>query len=317
MPFHTVSPARAPQYAHNDRPRRHSAAVLDTVWDLAIPRPAHKDVAPTTVRLVLLGLARHCNPERDGGALIAWPSIETLAALTELSARQVQRALAHLEQVGLLEVVLPGRRGGRGRPGCATRWRLCLDRGAQRQLGRGGLHVVPPHGGDTVSPPSTSAPMVATGAADGGDARDGKGAMVATVASPQHVTTLRTRNQSEPGREPLRASAREGESPAVSSLWPPTNPAPVAVVAPPPVPAEDAQALWADTLAILRSSTSAAHYDVYLAGTVGVSLNEDHGELVVRPVRPVHVAWLEGRFAAAISRALAAAAGRPLDVVLA
>src|SRR5690606_34671307 len=51
-------------------------------------------------RLVLLSIANHANSYGDE----AWPSIDTLAEESRMSARQVQRAIQRLQKTGELEV---------------------------------------------------------------------------------------------------------------------------------------------------------------------------------------------------------------------
>lgn len=60
-------------------------------------------------RMVLLCIAYHYNDEKA----MAWPSIGTIAQETQLSARQVSRAIASLVEIGELDILTKG--NGRGR----------------------------------------------------------------------------------------------------------------------------------------------------------------------------------------------------------
>ncbi len=56
-------------------------------------------------KLVALALANYAN---DKG--LAWPSVETLAKITGLSKRQIQRILPQIEKAGLLKITTGGGR---------------------------------------------------------------------------------------------------------------------------------------------------------------------------------------------------------------
>ena len=71
----------------------------DRIWDLPLGLHA---------RVVYLYLRRRAN--REG---VAWPSVATIAQRTEMSERQVRRALDRLYETGL---VVREHRGGRGGP---------------------------------------------------------------------------------------------------------------------------------------------------------------------------------------------------------
>lgn len=87
-------------------------------------------------KMVLLGIANH---DGDGGA---WPSVATLARYAEVSTRSVQRALADLEQAGLIERHL--NQGGTAR---------------SRDHSRPNLYVITLSGGDTVVTPPGDTPV--------------------------------------------------------------------------------------------------------------------------------------------------------------
>jgi hypothetical protein len=98
-------------------------------------------------RMLLVVLAEHTNGRRGDG--VAWPSIGRLAEETGLSRRSVFRALAELEALGEITVVV---RGG-GRRG-SNRYRLTLPRGDRTSPGDAvSSGVTSRHlGGDTASP---------------------------------------------------------------------------------------------------------------------------------------------------------------------
>lgn len=77
-----------------------SIEASNTVWKLSKSKGA--------ARLVILCIANHIN--KDG---VAWPTIGTIAEYTQVSERQVSRAIAQLEQDGEIEIVEKG--DGRGR----------------------------------------------------------------------------------------------------------------------------------------------------------------------------------------------------------
>ena len=63
---------------------------------------AHVDTTPAR-KLVLVVLARHAN---DDG--VAWPSIETISAYTNVGDRYIRKCLRELEDEALLEVASGG-----------------------------------------------------------------------------------------------------------------------------------------------------------------------------------------------------------------
>jgi hypothetical protein len=93
----------------------------------ALPR---RGLTPTQ-KLVLIGIANH---DGDGGA---WPSVSTLSNYAECSVRQVQRALADLVEMGLVEREVNG--GGTKRTPDHTRPNLY-----RLHLSPGDTQVTPP-----------------------------------------------------------------------------------------------------------------------------------------------------------------------------
>ena len=71
----------------------------------AIAAVLHHSEARGTDKLVLIGIAWHTNDNPEFGC---FPSQETLAAYSNVSVRQVRRALEHLEQAGEIEIVRHG-----------------------------------------------------------------------------------------------------------------------------------------------------------------------------------------------------------------
>ena len=70
--------------------------------------------AKLAARLVLISIAQHA--DKDGAN--SFPSIATIAAEAALSTRQTQRVITQLERMG--ELLILGRRGGRGHCNCFT-----------------------------------------------------------------------------------------------------------------------------------------------------------------------------------------------------
>ena len=101
-------------------------------WAWRVGADKHLDF---TARAVLACLATFANRKRGGWA---WPSADTLADATGLTARAVRAALGRIEAAGILEVDR--------RPGHATRWGFPIagdpvdNQGGER---RSGVNVVP------------------------------------------------------------------------------------------------------------------------------------------------------------------------------
>jgi hypothetical protein len=145
---------------------------------------------------VLLAIAKHTNPTRDGGQFRCCPSVETIALLAEVCERQVQRVLARCIELGYIEVEATGVRAGRNRPARPGWWRLRPDRWPQRAPNGGVRWVV------TVT---DTTPMVATPGSrpcsNGGDPQDAKPPMVASPGSPEPVRVKPVIPQQQPARE--------------------------------------------------------------------------------------------------------------------
>ena len=73
-----------------------------------VRRALRVKVGMNSAKLVLWALADHVNEKKQDD--LCFPSLATLAAETELSLAQIPRAIQHLEQLGLVEVI---RGGGR------------------------------------------------------------------------------------------------------------------------------------------------------------------------------------------------------------
>jgi hypothetical protein len=65
----------------------------------------HHSKAKPTAKLVLLGIANHYHPDDDRGA---WPSQDTLAKYSNVSARQVRNLIDELVKIGELQVDVYG-----------------------------------------------------------------------------------------------------------------------------------------------------------------------------------------------------------------
>ena len=72
-----------------------SIALMTQVWESELPTSTHK--------LVLLAFADYAD---ENG--MCWPSVERVAARSQVSHRQVQRIAAKLKAIGLLEVLEEG-----------------------------------------------------------------------------------------------------------------------------------------------------------------------------------------------------------------
>lgn len=100
-------------------------------------------------KLVLLALAEHVSDLSDP---VCWPSLDRLAEMVEADRRTVTRALAHLEQSGVID--RDRSRGGGSR--ATTRYRLNLD-----QVGRDASAGYPHQGRDAPLQQGRDAPPAA------------------------------------------------------------------------------------------------------------------------------------------------------------
>jgi Helix-turn-helix domain len=208
-----------------DPPKRHTGELYDAIWELDVPtipnKPTEKNpsptgvaVGPSTVRLVLMAMAKHTNPHRDKGQWRCCPTVERLSTLANVSDRQVQRVLEVFVDLGYIEIERWGLRAGRGRAARPTWWRLRPDLWPARQLnGNGGVaHVVTIADSEMVA---THAPIVAspaTALVNGRVAGDGEMAMVASPASPKPGTPVKPGTpELNPEKEPALARSRSGE----------------------------------------------------------------------------------------------------------
>ncbi|MCK0090493.1 helix-turn-helix domain-containing protein [Rhodococcus sp. F64268] len=152
-------------------------AIIWTLEHAEIPSPTPPGMpSAPTLTLVLLGLANHASRHGDG----AYPSVRRLAAYARLSERQVQRCLAALVDLGLID------RGDQARVAATIpredRRPTCYDLKMQR--------------GDT---PSSRLPQRGdSSAADGVTERDerGDGSDTRTVPDPSDEPAAPARTQS-------------------------------------------------------------------------------------------------------------------------
>jgi hypothetical protein len=225
--------------------RRHSAELYDAIWELEVP---HVDtVKRSVVRLVLMAMAKHTNPNRDGGRFLCWASVKTIAALADVEERQVQRVLKQFSELRYIEAEKPGVRGGRGgRQPRATTWLLCPERWPRRpgsqirsespvnvngvadtdnseldteELGRGSVHV---DGSNEKLPTSAASTTNGSVGVDGSNPIETSvgtldGAMEASVATPEPV-----REEHIKPVEPVESDSKVMKmlrKPAVSPVW--------------------------------------------------------------------------------------------------
>jgi chromosomal replication initiator protein len=78
--------------------------------------------------------------------------------------------------------------------------------------------------------------------------------------------------------------------------------------------APQANQVWQQVLAQLQSKTTAAHFDTYLRGTLGLAYDPGASVMRVSAVNSFHIPWLEGKFSSAIHTAVADTVGGPVRV---
>lgn len=136
--------------------KRHSGELLDAILAANLPRVP--GVHSSTVRLVLVMMAQHTNPNRDQArgadcTWRCWPSVRVLAEESGRSERQVQRVLQALEEHGWITLEQPAVWAGRHREPRAAVWCLRPDSWAIRSHGLDKSDI-PIDGLDMVSNPS-------------------------------------------------------------------------------------------------------------------------------------------------------------------
>ena len=104
-----------------------------SIW--AVNWALHAEVGDPHRKFVLMALANFADDEDE-----AFPKVETLAALTELSTRSVYRALAALDDAGFIERRMGLSQGGRGGLRRTNSvYRLLLPETVSRRSGLGGV----------------------------------------------------------------------------------------------------------------------------------------------------------------------------------
>ncbi|MBV9172505.1 MAG: hypothetical protein JOZ81_20730, partial [Chloroflexi bacterium] len=128
----------------------HTGALYDAIWEFDLPpivltegkRAGRVDthgqpvleVSETAQRLVLMAMAKHTNPTRDRGRYRCCPTVDRLATLTGVLARQVQLVLKTQKDLGYITEERQGMRAGRNRPARPSWWELHPDRWPRRTL---------------------------------------------------------------------------------------------------------------------------------------------------------------------------------------
>lgn len=96
----------------------HAGALYDAIWEFDLPpivltvckRAGRVDkqgkpvleVSETAQRMVLMAMAKHTNPTRDRGRYRCCPTVDRLAMLTGVIARQVQLVLKTHKDLGYI-----------------------------------------------------------------------------------------------------------------------------------------------------------------------------------------------------------------------